>query len=171
MNGGLVTAEYLFLALPPPDFKVGGNLTCVATNQIGTTVRTVEVIVQRKSVSKCSDDVSQISLCFLSLGRAQNVTFITSPAQNRLVGETAILECNVSLVVSTAREFAFDWGLAGGGRLPAERTTFTQNKQTLILTNLTIQDSQLYFCDVFAPSTFDFFRINYRLNVFGEPYQ
>lgn len=97
------------------------------------------------------------------------MTRIFSPTQTRLVGETAVLECNVSLVVTAAREFIFDWGLTGGGNLPMERITFTQNKQTLILTNLTIQDSQLYFCDVFAPATFDFFRINYGLNVFGEP--
>ena len=56
MNGGLVMAEYLFAALPPPDFKVGGNFTCVASNQIGTTVRTAEVIVQRKSIPESIDE-------------------------------------------------------------------------------------------------------------------
>lgn len=56
MNGGLVMAEYLFLALPPMQFKVGGNFTCVASNQIGTTVRTVEIIVQRKSILESIDE-------------------------------------------------------------------------------------------------------------------
>ena len=48
MDGGTVQAEHLFEALPSPGVKEGGNFTCVASNQIGTTMRTVEVIVQRK---------------------------------------------------------------------------------------------------------------------------
>ena len=43
-----MNAEFLFRAVPFPDFKMGGNLTCIATNEVGTTSRTVEVIVQRK---------------------------------------------------------------------------------------------------------------------------
>lgn len=105
---------------------------------------------------------------FLSLDRAQNRTRTQSTTQNRLVGETAVVECNVSLVVTTAQEFRFRWMLATGGPLPLERIDFTQNNQALILKNLTIQDSQLFFCDVFAPATNDLFRILYRINVFGE---
>ena len=48
MEGGTVRSEYVFAALPPPDIKVGGNFTCVASNEIGTVVKSVEVIVQRK---------------------------------------------------------------------------------------------------------------------------
>lgn len=48
MDGGTVQAEHLFEALPSPEVKEGGNFTCVASNQVGTTMRTVEVIVQRK---------------------------------------------------------------------------------------------------------------------------
>ena len=48
MVGGVVRAEFLFRALPPPEFKIGGTFTCVATNEVGTINRTVEVIVERK---------------------------------------------------------------------------------------------------------------------------
>ena len=48
MVGGVERAEYLFTMAPRPATKVGGNFTCMATNEVGTTVRTVEVIVQRK---------------------------------------------------------------------------------------------------------------------------
>ena len=41
-------AEFQFLALPPPDFKLSGNFTCVAANEVGTVVQSVDVIVQRK---------------------------------------------------------------------------------------------------------------------------
>ena len=48
MVGGVERAEFLFAFAPPPATKVGGNFTCIATNEVGTTIRTVEVIVQRK---------------------------------------------------------------------------------------------------------------------------
>ena len=50
MEGGTVRSEYIFAALPPPTSKVGGNFSCVASNQIGTAVMSVEVIVQRKQL-------------------------------------------------------------------------------------------------------------------------
>lgn len=56
--GGNVSAEFLFMSVPFPNFKEGGNLTCIATNEVGTTTRTVEVIVQRKWYC----DVMMISL-------------------------------------------------------------------------------------------------------------
>ena len=48
MVGGVERAEFLFAIAPPPDIKEGGNFTCIATNEVGTTVRSVEIIVQRK---------------------------------------------------------------------------------------------------------------------------
>ena len=88
--------------------------------------------------------------------------------QVRLVGETAVLECDTSVIVSTAQDFMYRWSLLGGSSLPLERITFTQNSQTLVITNLTIEDSQVYLCRVIAPATNDFFALGYRLSVFGE---
>ena len=58
MVGGVERAEFLLGIALPPDIKQGGNFTCIATNEVGTAVRTVEVIVQ----SKCYYDVMMISL-------------------------------------------------------------------------------------------------------------
>ena len=48
MVGGVKRAEFLFAIAPPPDTKEGGNFTCIVTNEVGTTVRSVEITVQRK---------------------------------------------------------------------------------------------------------------------------
>jgi hypothetical protein len=58
MVGGVGRAEYLLGIALPPDIKQGGNFTCIATNDVGTTVRYVEVIVQ----SKCYNDVVMMSI-------------------------------------------------------------------------------------------------------------
>lgn len=102
-------------------------------------------------------------------GRAQNNSFITpGDAQVRFVGETAVLECNVSLVVSTAEVFEVQWMSQFGTSLNLDRIVFTQNNQTLIIANVTLADSQLYRCAIQAPSTGDTFILLYRLNVLGE---
>ena len=86
----------------------------------------------------------------------------------RFVGETAVLECNVSLVVSTAEVFEVQWMSQFGTSLNLDRIVFTQNNQTLIIANVTLADSQLYRCAIQAPSTGDTFILLYRLNVLGE---
>ena len=54
MVGGVERAEFLLSVPPPgppgsiPEVKQGGNFTCIATNEVGTTVSSVEIIVQRK---------------------------------------------------------------------------------------------------------------------------
>lgn len=58
MVGGVGRAEFLLGVPLPPDIKQGGNFTCIATNEVGTAVRTVEVIVQ----SKCCCNVMMMSL-------------------------------------------------------------------------------------------------------------
>ncbi len=58
MMGGVGRAEYLLRIALPPDVKQGGNFTCIATNEVGTTVRNVEVTVQ----SKCYNDVMMMSI-------------------------------------------------------------------------------------------------------------
>ena len=50
MIGGIVEAQFIFEQLQPPALKVGGNFTCVSSNDIGTVMRSVEIIVQRKWV-------------------------------------------------------------------------------------------------------------------------
>lgn len=92
------------------------------------------------------------------------------PAQIGLVGDTAVLECNTSLIVTTSRNLTFRWMIFGGGSLP-EKARFTQNNQTLILSNLTLEDNQVYECLVVALDTvqLEFFVLRYPLNVFGKP--
>lgn len=48
MVGGVKRAEFLLAIVPPPGIKQGGNFTCIATNELGTAVRSVEITVQRK---------------------------------------------------------------------------------------------------------------------------
>ena len=102
----------------------------------------------------------------LSLGRVQSGSSILLPAQIGLVGDIAVLECNTSLVVSSAQNLTFLWRLTAGGSLP-DKARFTQNMQTLIITNLTIQDNQQYLCTVITESG-DFYGLIYPLNVFGK---
>ena len=93
--------------------------------------------------------------------------FVAEP-QIGFVGGTAVLECSPSILSTTAREFTFEWDRGIGISLPLERILFSQNRQTLVLTDLTIDDSTPFRCRVFAPATNEFFRINYRINVFGK---
>ena len=103
------------------------------------------------------------------VGRIQNNSALPpGDPQFRFVGETAVIECNVSQLVSTAEMFEIRWQTLVGGSIPLDRATFTQNNQTLVITNLTIADSQLYQCSILAPETLDRFRLTYRLNVQGE---
>ena len=102
----------------------------------------------------------------LSLGRVQSGSLFSLPAQTGLVGDTAVLECNTSIVVSSVQNFTFMWRLVSGASLP-DKARFTQNMQTLILSNLTIQDSQQYQCIVISNNG-EFFGLIYTLNVFGK---
>lgn len=91
------------------------------------------------------------------------------PAQIGLVGDTAVLECDASLGtnISASRNLVFEWELLGGAMFP-DKARFTQNMQTLILTNLTIEDNQRYLCIVRDPGSGDFFGLVYPLNVLGK---
>jgi hypothetical protein len=59
------------------------------------------------------------------------------------------------------------WSIREGGSLP-EKAVFTQNNQTLILSNLTLEDNQMYQCLVIALDTGSFFALIYPLSVFGK---
>lgn len=89
------------------------------------------------------------------------------PPQIGLVGGTAVLECNTSIIVTASNNLTFAWSILAGGSLP-EKTRFTQNRQTLILSNLTLEDNQMYQCLVLAPDTGEFYALTYPLNVFGK---
>ena len=74
MVGGVERVEFLLGVALPPDIKPGGNFTCIATNEVGTAVRTVEVIVQ----SKCCCNVMMLSLPRLDLIADKIDNFILS---------------------------------------------------------------------------------------------
>ena len=93
--------------------------------------------------------------------------FIADP-QIGFVGGTAVLECSTSILSTTAREFTFEWDREFGISLPLERIHFSQNRQTLVLTDITTEDSNLFLCRVSAPATNERFLIIYRINVFGK---
>ena len=106
-----------------------------------------------------------LSLCLSALvvsGRE-----VRLPAQIGLVGDTAVLECNTSIIVTTSTNLVFMWSIREGGSLPA-KALFTQNNQTLILSNLTLEDNQMYRCLVVAPDTGEFYALTYPLSVFGK---
>ena len=84
-----------------------------------------------------------------------------------MAGETVILECNTSLLVTTTpiRNLRFEWMRLSGGSLPRDRFRFSQNRQTMVISNLTIADGQVYLCIVQSSETFEAFTLFYRLNV------
>lgn len=106
-----------------------------------------------------------LSLCLLAFVVAGRE--IRFPAQVGLVGDTAVLECNTSVIVTTSTNLMFMWSIRGGGSLP-EKAVFTQNNQTLILSNLTLEDNQMYRCLVIARDAGEFFALTYPLSVFGK---
>lgn len=111
--------------------------------------------------------IYSLSLSLSVLGRIPGRTLARLPPQIGLIGDTAVLECNTSILVTTSQNFTFRWTTVGGGSLP-EKARFTQNNQTLILDNLTLEDNQLYECLVII-DTGEFFSLTYPVNVFGKP--
>ena len=108
-----------------------------------------------------------LSLSLSVLGRIEGGTLIRFSVV-QLVGDTAVLECNTSGLVTTSRDFTFQWSNLAGGSLP-EKARFTQNRQTLILSNLTFEDNQQYRCVISPVGTDELFAVIYTLNVFGKP--